>query len=186
MGSLLAVRALLSRVPGIVWVALLALSFVAAGGYGIYRHGVREGGVRVHRVALRDSVTHAVAVVDTATRKSDRAITIARTDVARSSTGRVHTRAILAAAQDSTPLAVITVVEQQLTQDSTTIALQTAAIDTLCAERLTRAHLDTLREHEVVLKPPDDDNHMMRIAEGVGLVAVVIEAVRLILHLTGR
>lgn len=184
--TLFAIRALLCRVPGIAWVILFAIAFLSAAGYGLYRHGEREGAVEVRRAAGRDSIAQQQVVVTRAARKSDSVITVARKAVGVSGSGRARTRAVLEAAKDSTLRTVFEAVSEQLAHDSTTIAVQTAAIDTLVAERGSRIQLATIQEHQMVFKPPGDGVSMVDVVKDVGIVVLVIEAVRLVLQLLGR
>ena len=185
--TLIAIRALLARVPTVIWVWIVSAALVVSLIGAAYWRGRHVEKVAIHRVALADSVVHRRVSVDTATRKSDSVIAIARTSVRSSSSGREHTRAVLDAAKDSTPPTVLEVVSEQLARDSTTIAVQTAAIDTLLTERGVRIKLDTLLEHQAVFQPPGDSGlSVVAIAKDVAVIAVLVEAVRLVLQLVHR
>jgi hypothetical protein len=184
---MIGLRLLVSRVPGIAWVILLVLALLAAAGYGLYRHGEALGEVKVHRMALADSTVQQRATVQEATQHADSAIVVAETAVDRTNVGRRRTRAVLDVARDSMPASAYQVVSEQLDRDSSTITLQTAAINELVTERATRIQLDTLLEHQVVFKPPGDDGTSLAdVAKDVGVVALVVEVIRFILQLLHR
>jgi hypothetical protein len=183
---MIAFRLLLSRVPGIAWVILLVLTLLAAAGYGLYRHGEAAGEVKVHRVALADSTVQQRAAVQKATQRADSAIVTAHTAVASATIGRRRTRAVLESARDSMPASAFEIVSEQLGRDSTTIAVQTSAINDLVTERATRIQLDTLQKHAENFQPPSDGVSAKAILTDVGIVAVVVEAIRLVLQLLHR
>ncbi|MCU1384991.1 MAG: hypothetical protein JWL71_3688, partial [Acidobacteria bacterium] len=99
MLSLTAIGAVLRRVPGIVWVAVFVLVLLSLGAFGLYRRGEAVGSTRVHVAALRDSVGHQRAKVDTAATKSDSVIRLATKDLHLSTAGRARTRNVLEAAK---------------------------------------------------------------------------------------
>ena len=171
--TFLALRALLAKVPGIAWVIIMVACFLAAAGYGLYHHGETVGKVAVHRAAVRDSVTHQTATVDTATAKSDRVIAVARVAVRRSAHGRATVQAVLTDTAQHVPPAIVAQVQAQLASDSATIAVQGAAIDTLLAERDARVTLDTLLVHQAAIEPPPR-GHVVPVAVALGVVAVVL------------
>ncbi|MDB4912892.1 MAG: hypothetical protein JWM95_536, partial [Gemmatimonadetes bacterium] len=130
---------------------------------------------------------HQRAKVDTAATKSDSVIRLATKDLHLSTAGRARTRNVLEAAKDSTPATVFEVVSEQLARDSVTITVQAAAIDTLVAERGARIQLDTLQEHQAVFKPPPDGGtSVVDVVKDVGVIVLVIEAVRVVLQLLHR
>lgn len=184
--TLLALRAVLARVPGIAWVILLVIAVLGLSAYGVYHRGERAGEGKVHARALSDSVVHQRAAVDTAVRKSDTAIAVARKAVRISTAGRVSTRAVLEAEKDAIPADVFSAVIEQLARDSTTIAVQAAATDTQLAERVARIQMDTLEVHQVVFKPPGDGMTAGEVAKYVGIAVLAVETVRLVLHLLGK
>jgi hypothetical protein len=147
----------LAQVPGIAWVIAGVLMLIVVG----YCAGVRAGAVKVHRAALEDSTGTQLAAVATATTKSDRVVAIAHRARAISGSGRAKrelARLAVAAALDSAPPAIVQLVHSDdalLRQDSVTIAVQAAAIDTLLLERAARQQLDTLRAHELALGAND-------------------------------
>jgi hypothetical protein len=168
----------LSRIPGIVWVILLAAVLVAAGSWGIYHRGVRVGEMKVHRQALGDSVHTATTKVAVATAASDRAIVASRRVAAGSAVAleeRERARHDVIAALDSAPPAVVQLVHTDdalLVRNAVTIATQAAAIDTLLDERHDRQQLDTLRTHETELAAQGDGPSRL---EQLALVVVVLE-----------
>ena len=176
----------LRKVPGIAWVILLVVAFLGAAGLGLYHRGENAGETKVHRVALKDSTTTQLTTVAKATHASDSIGVIAEKAVRSSTTGRAHARAVLEAAKDTVPPSVIAEISAQFDRDSTTIAVLVAKSDSDHTERLARIELDTLREHAEVLKPPDDGVSAREILADVGIVAVVIESVRLLLQLLRR
>jgi phage terminase large subunit-like protein len=141
------------------------------------------GATKVHRVALADSVHVTRAKVDTAAAQSDSLIREAHRAVARSNGGREATRAVLAAADSTIPHSVIQAIDEQFARDSTTIAVQTSTIAELTTERGLRIQLDTLQQHQVDFTPPGDGISVTDVVVTVGIVATVVEAVRLVLQL---
>jgi hypothetical protein len=176
----------LRKVPGIAWVIMFAIALLTAAAVGLYQHGERTGEKKVQEAALVDSTTKQVAVVAKATHASDSTVAVAAKAVRISTAGRVHTRAVIEAAKDTIPPSVIAAIDSQFARDSTTIAVQAAAIETQHAERLDRIQLDTLREHAETFKPPGDGLSVTELVVDVGIVAAVIESVRLILSLLHR
>jgi len=174
------------KIPGIAWVILFVVAILGAAGLGLYHRGENAGETKVHRVALKDSTTKQITTVARTAQAVDSIGVVAAKAVQSSTTGRAHARAVLKAAKDTIPPSVIEVISAQLDRDSTTIAVLVAKSDSSQAERLERIQLDTLREHAEVLKPPDDGVSAREILADVGIVAVVIESVRLLLQLLRR
>jgi hypothetical protein len=173
----------LRKVPGIAWAILLAIALLTAAAVGLYQRGEHTGERKVHKAALVDSTTKQVTVVAKATRASDSTVAVAAKAVRISTAGRVHTRALIEAAKDTIPPAVIAAIDSQLRRDSTTIAVQAAAIETQHAERLDRIQLDTLREHAEHFEAPSGGISATDVVVTVGIVATIVEAVRLVLQL---
>lgn len=168
------------KAPGWVWLALLALIVAAL----IYFAGQRSGKTIVHRVALADSVKVQRRAIDTATKKADSAVVVASVEAKKAAPLRNRARAAVEDTSNHVPITVINAVVAALTQDSTTIAKKDAAIVALQTEILERVTLDTLTEHQLVLKPPDTGGlSFLDVVKDVAIIAVVVEAVRWLLTL---
>ena len=179
---MIAALALLRRVPSLAWFVLAVLSVAI----GLLAYGEHRGAAKVHAAAVRDSAVHQRARVDTAVHRSDSVVAVAEKAVVISTRGRAHTRAVLEAARDSIPPTVLEVASEQLAHDSVTIAVQAAAIDTLITERGVRIQLDSLQARELeVFKPPGGFS-VGEAVKDVAIVALVVEAVRLLLQLLHR
>jgi hypothetical protein len=176
----------LRRVPGIAWVILFVVALLGASAYGIYRHGESAGEATVHRVALKDSTRTQITTVAQATRAADIVGVVAAKAVRISTTGRTRARAVLEAATDSVPPSVVAEIAAQFDRDSATIAVLVAKSDSDHTERLARIQLDTLREHAEPVTPPSDGVSATEVLADVGIVAVVIEVIRLALQLLHR
>jgi hypothetical protein len=141
--------------------------------------------VRAHQVALADSSRRQLAVVKTARTTSDRVVAVAQRARALSGSGRAKrelARLAVATALETAPPALVQLIHSDdalLRQDSVTITVQGAAIDALLAERAAREQLDTLRVHEVVLKPPDS-GPVFPIAVVLGTAAAVLTLLHLV------
>lgn len=176
----------LRKVPGIAWVILFVVALLGVAAFGLYHRGEHAGETKVHRAALQDSTAKQLTTVAQTAHAVDSIGVVAAKAVRSSTTGRAHARAVLEAAKDSTPPNVLDVISAQLDRDSTTIAVLAAQADSSKGERLARIQLDTLREHAETFKPPDDGISVKEIVADVGIVAVVIESVRLLLQLLHR
>ena len=177
----LALRALLARVPGMVWVIAFVLAFLVAGGYAMYRTGYGAAERRGHQIALVDSVRTQTARVDTATAHSDTVVQVAAK--ARQSSESLRAARVAAKqaalgellATDIPKVQALVALDDSLSaRDSVTIAVQAGAIDTLLAERATRERLDTLRVNQVAIGTPEPDHHTtLKIVGGavLGLLA---------------
>ena len=157
MTTWLALRLLLRRVPGVVWVIAFAVLLCALGAWGLYASGRRAGEVRVHRKALVDSIEKTVLVQHVAVEQTDRSRGAARTAERRSFDGRQkrnRLREAVVPLLDSLPDPVVRLIDaddQQIRRDSVTIAAYIAVDTTWARERLIAGDLDSLRVHQAVL-----------------------------------
>lgn len=173
--ALLAARALLGRIPGVVWGIALCIVVLVGGAFAAVRLGERRGAVQVERTTVGQAVTHVLAQRDTARAKSDVVLKVAAKAKVASDTGRATTRAILAAHLDETPPEVVQAVNQQLERDSVAIALPWAATSALLAERPVDDSLDRLRVRQVAIGAPAAASHWKRnTAIVLGVVTAVV------------
>lgn len=184
---LLALRALLARIPGIVYVAALVVVTLGLSGVALYHHGRTVGEVRVHRIVLADSTRTAVATVDTAHARSATVVHVAqRARGVSDATRRARVTARAAATAELLDLglpklhALVALDDTLLTRDSITIAVQAGAIDTLSAEIAARARLDALRVETIQIGAPEPDHHTT--AKLVGGAVAGALAVLTLLH----
>jgi hypothetical protein len=179
----LALRALVARVPSIVWVILLALALIAGGLSFTYCAGVREGKVTAHRIALQDSATKAHDLVRVHTAESDRRSDAATKQAARSDAGRLARRPVraevepLLAGLPDPVVRLIAADDAQIFRDSITIAAHVVALDAARVERDARIAADTVEAHQIALPPgsPRKSPRMMYAVGGavVGALAVL-------------
>lgn len=160
------VLALIAKVPGIAWVALLVVASLAAAGYALYRHGVVAGEVHVHRIVLQDSTCTAVAIANTAHQHSETVVAVAAkargvSDATRAKREAVRTAALAELLDPGLPhVHELVALDDSLSRrDSVTIAVQAGAIDTLQAEIAARERLDSLRVETIQIGQPEPDHH---------------------------
>lgn len=184
--SVLALTSLLKRVPGMAWVILLVVAFVAAGVVGIYHRGERAGVRKVALKAVNDSVKRATAAVDTATHRANTAHGLdqqagrrrqairAKVTIVDDSTVRIG-EALLAA-----PLPVIQLVHA----DDEKIAADSVTIGALLAERAAREARDTVVTHREALETASGGGGIS--VKEIAVVVVLLEAAHQLLRLLVR
>ena len=180
----LTVRALLAKVPGMVWVALFVLAFLVAGGYAMYHNGQAAGVKQERRKTLAVETPKAIARVDTAHAHSETVVHVAEkargvSDSTRAEREAVRTAALQELCGDPRLPRIqqlVTLDDSLSRRDSVTIAVQAGAIDTLKAEIAARSHLDSVRVETIAVGQPEPDHHtVLKIAGGVfvGVVGVL-------------
>lgn len=179
-----ALRALVDRVPRVVWLVVI----LALVGWALYIAGQRAGEVTVKRIVLQDSVTHAVQTLNVAVRETEGARSTARTVKRWSDSSRIRRAPLREAVDplmDSLPAPVVALIkhdDQQIRRDSATIVAFVSADSAWLAERFARIDVDTLRVHQIDLGRPV--THHGRTAVLVGTVVAV--GALLLLHLAVR
>lgn len=169
MRTLARLAALVSKLPGILWVALLVIATVVASGWAIYARGVRHGEVRVHQQALADSTRTAVAEVKAAEARSDTVVKVAAK--ARATTTELLERRVAVRhaalgellATDIPKVQTLVALDDSIAAAATvSAAVDAGAIATVLAERAPRAHLDTLRVNAIALDVSTHESHAVR------------------------
>jgi hypothetical protein len=171
--SFAAIRLLIAKAPGWVW--LVVLSVIAAA--LLYAAGARHQAKKDHGKALADSVTTQRTVVATVKGRADTAEVVANVEEKKVAPLRQRARAAVTDTSNHVPLNVVALVDSALTQDSTTIARKDTVIAAKNEEIAARVELDTLTEHQVIYKPPESAGHSaLEVAKDVAIVVVIVEA----------
>jgi hypothetical protein len=172
----LALRALLARVPSIVWVILLALALIAGGLSFTYCAGVREGKVTAHRIALQDSATKAHTLVRVNTAETERRREAAVKQTKKSDAGRANRTEVepLLAGLPDPVVQLIKADDAQLTRDSITIAFHVVADSAWHVERDVRIAADSVEAHQIEVGQPEKKGRASLYVAGGVLLGVVI------------
>lgn len=189
----LALRAVVAKIPAIVWAIVAVCTALLVGGWILYRHGEHAGERKVVAAAHADTTRRAITAVATATGRTDSTVAVAHAARVTSDKGRAalaEVRALALPALDSAPVVVQTLVaaqDTQIHQDSVTITKQSAAIEAAANERAERVALDTARVHEREDASTDGGGISAgEVVEVGSIVIVIVEAVRFLLQLVGR
>jgi hypothetical protein len=176
----LALRALLARVPSIVWVILLALALIAGGLSFTYCAGVREGKVTAHRIALQDSATKAHTLVRVNTAETERRREAAVKQTKKSDAGRANRKILRAEVEPllaGLPDPVVQLIkadDAQLTRDSITIAFHVVADSAWHVERDVRIAADSVEADQIEVGVPEKKGRASLYVAGGVLLGVVL------------
>ena len=184
----LALRAVLARVPGIVWAFVFVAALALVGLAFTYHAGRVAGELSVRRDATQDSVRHAVAVLDTAVQTTERARRVATKLAAWGDTSRATRRALrdsVEAVLPTLPAPVVTLIrrdDDQIRRDSATITAFAVVDSSWLAERRARIDADSLESHLARLEAAPAHTHRAWYVVG----AVAAFAAGVLLHAAVR